>query len=206
MALKPSDQPLGENEKDEGRSSIASASEMDLSDAKISNHFDTPQTLEEYRAAFNQIKSQLIEIQGETEQVTDSTVKKHYEHLCDAVERWIDGVNKDERRHFFQDQFQDIMKKSPHELSRLGLDQADSTPDGKPILGDKAWFLESMRWLGSLDTCDSVVQSLAIWCFLKDKVFDEKGQKYPIGTTGYNIVLFEEIHGILEKKHQRKGI
>jgi len=179
---------------DEGESAIASESEMDL-DTGLSGNFATPQTLEEYRTAFNKVKSQLIELQSETDQITDSTIKKQYEQLCDGIGRWIDDVDQDERRHFFKDQFSNILKKSPQEFSRLGLDQKDVTSGGKQ------W----MDWLGKFDTCNSVIISLEIWRYLKDNIFDEKDRSYPLGIGKPGTIMFEEIHDVLKSKYQRKG-
>ena len=159
--------------------------------------------IKHYKSAFDQAKSDLMHLQDTTHQVTDTDIKECYEELCDAIEKWIDGVDEDEERGFFHSQFMNVLGGQSKELSRLGLDQAGLTPDGKPILKDAKSFNGWMRWLSRHGTCNSVVMSLAIWRYLQSSVFYQTDGVYPLGVPQEAQEVFDEVYTVMKENDKR---
>jgi hypothetical protein len=136
-------------------------------------------------------KIRLFELLYEDNQISDGTIRKEFEAICEFIDKWIDEVFKESD---FTGRFSFILKKEPENLARFGLyPVADSEKESEGVLG--------MTWLGRKDTCSNIVLSLVIWRFLENHIFNEP---FPIGTTKDQNLLFKEIL-ILKSKEQDEG-
>lgn len=126
-------------------------------------------------------KLQLFELLHESDQVSDATIKKEFEAICDSIENWVDEVyqNRD-----FSERFNSIWQNDPEKLIALGL----APPRKGPGMDTEG--LQWMDWLGRQDTCNYIVISCVIWQFMKPGIFDEP---FPIGITKDQKLLFKEI-------------
>lgn len=120
----------------------------------------------------------------------DGTIRKEYEDICEAMEKWIDDVFKE---FDFTNTFNTILRKDPQRLARLGLypgvQESEREEDGFP----------GMSWLSRKDTCNHIVISLVLWSFLQRQIFSGL---FPLGVTPDQDLLFKEM---LKVKGKERG-
>lgn len=139
------------------------------------------------KADLEECKIRLFELLYEDNQVSDGSIRKEYDDICESIEKWIDEVFKE---CDFTRRFNVVLKREPHKLAKLGIDpeiqDSELEDDGAP----------GMAWLSRQETCNHIVLSLAIWDILENYIFCKQ---FPVGTTKDQTVLFEDILNVKNK-------
>lgn len=119
--------------------------------------------------------AEIMRLQGGMDQITDGDVKKRFEAIFGAIQNWVAEVELDLMRHSrdFREVFQEILHREEREslLLSLRLRAHDEDKNGYSVWDSASEDHSSTRWLGTLDTCISVVLSRFIWWRLYHQVF-----------------------------------
>lgn len=144
--------------------------------------------------------SKIMKLQGTadtTDQITDVKIGKSVEALQDAIQWWINSVERDLRkqnqdfRHIFHSITDHEIRSSEYRTIGLYDDASPGT--------DAEW----MTWLGNLSTCIYVVLGRGIWAYLQTEIFSAI---FPIGVDGELKSTFEDIFSIMRRGSIDQGL
>jgi hypothetical protein len=143
--------------------------------------------------------AKIMKLQGTadtTDQITDVEIGKSVEALQDAIQWWINSVEKDLRNQG-QD-FRDIFRR------RLARDGCFIEFHAPGLYGDvrSDTGAEWMTWLGNLSTCIYVVLDRAIWDCLQAKIFS---RTFLIGVYGHGKLAFQDIFSAMRGDSEDQG-
>lgn len=167
-------------------------STVDYSDSDLSETAYEPRNLREendiLKARLDMATAKIMKLQGTTDQIADVEIGKRVESLQDAIQWWINGVEKDLRKQSrdFRHTFSQILNYRYPDWVIRELGFSDETSHE----ADAMW----MTWLGDLSTCIYVVLGRQIWVYLYEKIFS---QAYPTGVSEDSKLTFDDILSVM---------
>ncbi|CRG88064.1 hypothetical protein PISL3812_05090 [Talaromyces islandicus] len=169
-------------------------STADYSDSDLSETADGLRDLREennaLKARLDMATSKIMKLQGTADQITDVEIGREVESLQDAIQWWINGVEKELRKQSrdFRHTFSQVLN---HRDGIYLVNHELGFGDETSHEADIAW----MRWLGDLSTCIYVVLGRNIWVYLHKEIFNET---YPIGVSENSKYTFNDILSVMK--------
>lgn len=133
--------------------------------------------------------SKIMKLQGTADQITDVEIGREVENLQEAIQWWVNGVEKDWRKQLrdFRQTFSQILNSKDQNFVIHGLGFGDGTSHE----ADAAW----MSWLGDLSTCIYVILGRQIWVYLYKYIFSDT---YPVGVSDDSGATFDDILAVMK--------
>lgn len=151
------------------------------------------------KSQLNECKSKLLSA-NDDEGVSDVTIQKNFERIGDAIENWINALERYETKGYFRDRIQGMWsdRRKWKYLDRLVFYQAGENFSGDKMNSETRW----MQWLKNQDTSNCVVLSVLIWRFLESNIFNKA---FPIGNPEEMTTVLGDILREIRRDENGKG-